>query len=147
MATDTVTEEQTTGDEGENLPATIDRSTPHDRAVERARMIGAALQETAAAIPIRQIKYELWERGQEWLNAAEELENVGDDGTIDLLCSVTPGMKVPSNSRDDSPFVKIIRIMSNGGQHSLHVRIIRDGRTIDDYRNMIGPSSPVVTRR
>lgn len=147
MATDTVTEQETTGDEGENLPAKVDE-TAQDRAVARARMIGEAFQELAGGIPIRQVKYEMWERGSEWLAAARDLELVGDEGTIDLLCSVVPGMKVPSWSQgDDDQWTRIIRIMHNGGQSSIHCRPVRDGRTVDDYRNLIGDLSPVVTRR
>lgn len=147
MTTDTMTEAQTTGDEGDNLPARVD-DTPLDRAVARARKIGETLQAASLDIAVRQIKYELWSRGQEWIDAAKDLETVGDDGTIDLLCSVTPGMKVPSFSSADAPFVKIVRVMTNGGQFTLHVRVIQDGgRTVDDYRNMLGPSSPVITRR
>jgi hypothetical protein len=68
-----------------------------------------------------------------------------DDGaTIVLIGVCGPGMyAVAGGVNDDADWLRVIRVMHQGGQSSLHLEGA-GGR--DVYRNFMGPLSPVVVR-
>lgn len=68
----------------------------------------------------------------------------GDGAAIVLLGVCGPGMyAVAGGVNDDADWLRIIRVMHQGGQSSLHLEGT-GGR--DVYRNFMGPLSPVVVR-
>lgn len=73
-----------------------------------------------------------------------EPADAGDGAAIVLLGVCGPGMyAVAGGVNDDADWLRIIRVMHQHGQSSLHLEGT-GGR--DVYRNFMGPLSPVVVR-
>lgn len=109
---------------------------------EEADQQAAALLGAAEASPVRQFRYELRRRGQEWKRAALDLAMVEDDGAIELAGSVLPGMRVLLGS-EEGDWAPVVRQLERAGQFSLH---LQDSNGRDRYLNFHGASSPVVVR-
>lgn len=110
---------------------------------EEAKATGELLMETGSKITVRSVRYELRERGKEWLRAARELDGCDEgEAAIELVGNIGQGMGVLGN--EDEPWFKVIRVMNRDGQASIHCENPMDPRPI--YRNYFGPGSPVVVR-
>lgn len=125
---------------------TDDQTVQLEHEVELARLQGTVLRDIARQSPIRQVRFELGWRGTEWLDAADLLEQIGDEGTIELHSSLQRGMRVPNllpDSGDDS-WVRVVQMSATGYAVSV---LDRTGWPKVSWSNVQGPSSPVVVRR
>jgi hypothetical protein len=107
-----------------------------------------ALDLAAKSSPVRQYRYELARRGREWSRCAtalSDLEESGDEGVIELAGSLTTGMQV-FHEHELGNWAPLIRTLQNGGQFSLHFDDRMGQQRQGVYRNLFGPSSPVVVR-
>lgn len=117
-----------------------------DCEVAVARLQGTILRDIARQSPVRQVRFELGWRGTEWLDAADLLEQIGDEGTIELHSSLQRGMRVPNllpDSGDDS-WVRVVQMSATG--YAVQA-VDRSGWPKVVWSNVQGPSSPVVVRR
>ena len=95
-------------------------------------------------ISVRQLAYEFRRRAVEWKRAADELGDAEEEGqaTIELVGGLTQGMMVMGDDRQ--PWWYVTKVMNRDGQCSLMLDP-DDGRG-PQYRNFVGPSSPVVVK-
>lgn len=114
--------------------------------VEQANKQAATLRKAGRASPIRQLRYLFHRLAREWEVAATSCEGMEEDYTIELVGSLSPGMRVPCrNKRGHDDVGTMIRLMTRDGQTSLH--LAPDDDNADVYLNFAGPSSPVVVVR
>lgn len=110
---------------------------------EAARDTAKLLADTAENMPVRQLTYELRRRAREWARAVDELDMAGDDGVIELVGTLGGGMYALGNMDSAEPWLPIVRAFPSNGGWSLHLDDY--GRSV--YRNLAGPTSPVVVKR
>jgi hypothetical protein len=115
---------------------------------KEAQQQADALTQAATDSPVRQCRYELDRRAKEWSRAATalaDLEEAGDEGVVELAGSLTAGMQV-FHEHELGNWAPLIRTLQNGGQFSLHFDDRMGQQRQGVYRNLFGPSSPVVVR-
>lgn len=113
--------------------------------IEEARRQGEVLRTVARYSPNRSVRFELGWRGREWLAAADTLEQIGTDATIELLSGLQPGMRVPQTTNAEDEQWKRVQAVSKNGYMILVFD--RGGYPKQVWDNVQGPSSPVVVRR
>lgn len=100
-----------------------------------------ALKQAAADSVVIQVRALLANQAREWQRAMQDMAGLDEeDYAIELLCAVLPGMWV----QDDRGDAKVIRLMENGGQCSLHIE--RPDSPSPTYVNYSGKTSPVIIR-
>jgi hypothetical protein len=108
---------------------------------EHAKYQYEALNQAAMDSVVIQVRAQLSNQAREWRRAADELAGLDEeDYGIELLCAVLPGMWV----QDDRGDAKVIRLLENGGQCSLHVERPDSSNLV--YLNYAGKTSPVIIR-
>ena len=66
---------------------------------EEAKATGELLMETGSKITVRSVRYELRERGKEWLRAARELDGCDEgEAAIELVGNIINAVKVVKRS-------------------------------------------------
>lgn len=114
--------------------------------VAQAEKQGDALRRAARSSPIRQLRYMLNRLAREWEHAAAEMMGSEDEVTIELVGSLSMGMRVPCSNKNGAPDIGVlVRVMTRDGQTSLHLE--PEGSPMPVYLNFALPSSPVVVYR
>lgn len=114
--------------------------------VAQATKQAATLRKAARACPVRQLRYLLHRLAREWEVAAGTCEGEEEDLTIELVGSLSPGMRMPCrNKRGNDDVGTVIRLMTRDGQTSIHVA--PDDDNADVYLNFAGSYSPAVVVR
>lgn len=111
-----------------------------------ARSNAEALITASKSLSVRRDRSELRRRGNEWLRAASDIHEAteaGEEAVITTLAEVGPGMWAWLVGMRETTWLRVVRVLHQGGQHSLHLEG-QDGRA--QYRNFAGLSSPVVVR-
>lgn len=107
---------------------------------------GEALRRAARSSPVRQYRFMLHRLAREWEHAAAELEGEEDELTIELVGSMSMGMRVPCSNKRGAPDIGVlVRVMTRDGQISLHLEPENDPMPV--YLNFSLPSSPVAVYR
>ena len=110
---------------------------------EDASVTAKALAEAAGTVAVRQLRYELRRLAREWGRAVDELDMAGDDGVIELVGTIGAGMLALGNMGHDEVWWPIVRAFPWAGGWTLHLEDPA-GRAV--YRNLAGPTSPVVVQ-
>ncbi len=114
--------------------------------VAQAEKQGDALRMAARKSPVRQLRYMLNRLAREWECAAGEMRGSEDEVTIELVGSLSMGMRVPCSNKNGAPDIGVlVRVMTRDGQTSLHLE--PEGSPMPVYLNFSLPSSPVVVYR
>lgn len=104
-----------------------------------------ALRRAARQSPVRQLRFMLHRLAREWEFAAAEVEGE-DELTIELVGSLSMGMRVPCSNKNGAPDIGVlVRVMTRDGQTSLHLE--PEGSPMPVYLNFSLPSSPVAVYR
>lgn len=104
-----------------------------------------ALRRAARSSPVRQLRFMLHRLAREWEFAAAEVEGE-DELTIELVGSLSMGMRVPCSNKNGMPDIGVlVRVMTRDGQTSLHLE--PEGSPMPVYLNFSLPSSPVAVYR
>lgn len=105
-----------------------------------------ALREASRRSPVRQLRFMLGKLAREWEYAAGELEGAGEELSIELVGSLSMGMRVPCSNKNGAPDTGVVvRVMSRDGQTSIHLE--PEGSPMPVYLNYAGPTSPVAVYR
>ena len=105
-----------------------------------------ALREASRRSPVRQLRFMLAKLAREWEYAAGELEGASDELSIELVGSLSMGMRVPCSNKNGAPDTGVVvRVMSRDGQTSIHLE--PEGSPMPVYLNYAGPTSPVAVYR
>lgn len=105
-----------------------------------------ALREASRRSPVRQLRFMLAKLAREWEYAAGELEGAGEELSIELVGSLSMGMRVPCSNKNGAPDTGVVvRVMSRDGQTSIHLE--PEGSPMPVYLNYAGPTSPVAVYR
>jgi hypothetical protein len=107
---------------------------------QQATAQAEALETASAASPLRQIRYELHARAQEWKRCAKALDEEPDDRVGIVVGAVAPAMQVLMTDG----WAEVVRVLHRDAQVSLHV-LDESGR--ERYENHRSVSSPVVVRK
>lgn len=104
-----------------------------------------ALRRAARQSPVRQLRFMLHRLAREWEFAAAEVEGE-DELTIELVGSLSMGMRVPCSNKNGAPDIGVlVRVMTRDGQTSLHLE--PENSPMPVYLNFSLPSSPVAVYR
>lgn len=100
------------------------------------------LAEAGGASPVTMIRKPLLRRAREWNEAAEQLEEVQDDGEICMVGALEAGTTIVVHGRE----LAVIRVLVQGDRYAIHVMNDANGR--EEYVNLWGgKTSPVVVLR
>lgn len=114
--------------------------------VAQANKQAQALRSAGRGSPVRQLRYLMNRLAREWEVAAGTCEGAEEDYTIELVGSLSPGMRMPCrNKRGNDDVGTVIRLMTRDGQTSIHVA--PDDDNADVYLNFAVSYSPAVVVR
>lgn len=106
---------------------------------EVAQRMSVVLNKAAAAVPLRQWRYHLFEDHLEWERAGQDLGYSQGEGIIVFSGSVVPGMYI---NHGDRGFLRVLRRVQSG---AFQLDDPDDMRPV--YHEVSSPISPLLVRR
>lgn len=96
--------------------------------------------------PVRQVRYEMHARAREWRGAIDDLDEMGEDWSIELAGAVVPWMRFAAQSNDGRLEGQTVdRVLHRDGGVAIQFTDQLIGRAV--YVNRISAASPVVVKK